>query len=136
MDASRNTSPFWCVACARSLLHVHVPSGSAGSDPLPSGTTRVASAASQSASGFLQRAEQKKGMKGKVTAEKKQHENSLCHFKMCADGIKEWMRSPFLNKRTVFHLIGSFIQYGNNTKLWFGIQILLKRNYFNCDITD
>lgn len=85
MDASRNTSPFWCVACARSLLHVHVPSGSAGSDPLPSGTTRVASAASQSASGFLQRAEQKKKRhEKKKSLQKKSNMKTLCVISRCA----------------------------------------------------
>ncbi len=53
-DVSRNTSPVWCVACAGSPPHARAPSVSAGSGPPPSGTTREASAASQSASGFLQ----------------------------------------------------------------------------------
>lgn len=56
---SRNTSPVWCVACARSPPHVRAPSESADSGPPPLGTTREASAASQSASGFLQRGRQR-----------------------------------------------------------------------------
>lgn len=59
MGVSRNTSPVWCVACARSPPRARAPSESAGSGPPPSGTTREASAASQSASGFLQSATQK-----------------------------------------------------------------------------
>lgn len=54
-SVSRNTSPVWYVACARSPPRAHAPSGSAGSGPLPSGTTRGANAASQSDAGFLQR---------------------------------------------------------------------------------
>lgn len=53
-----------------------------------------------------EQSKKKKGMKRKSHCRKKQHENSLCHFKMCADGMKEWSRSPFLNKWTLFHLIG------------------------------
>lgn len=55
MGVSRNTSPVWCAACARSPPHARAPSVSAGSGPPPSGTTRGATAASQNASGFLQK---------------------------------------------------------------------------------
>lgn len=59
MGVSRNTSPVCCVACVRSPPHARAPSESAGSGPPPSGTTQEANAASQSASGFLQRETQK-----------------------------------------------------------------------------
>lgn len=53
--ASRNTSPVWCVACARSLLHVRVPSENEDNGLPLSKTTQEASAVSQNASGFLQK---------------------------------------------------------------------------------
>lgn len=56
---SKNTSPVWCVAYAKSPLHAHAPSVSADSGPPPSGTTQEASAASQSASGFLPKGRQR-----------------------------------------------------------------------------
>lgn len=54
MDVSRNTSPVWCAAYARSPPRAHAPFAIAGSGPPPSGTTPEASGASQSAAGFLQ----------------------------------------------------------------------------------
>lgn len=53
MGVSRNTSPVWCAAYARSPPRARAPSASAGSGPPPSGTTREASDASQSDAGFL-----------------------------------------------------------------------------------
>lgn len=50
---SKNTNPVWCAACARSLPRVHALSVSVGSGPPPLGTTREASAVSQSAFGCL-----------------------------------------------------------------------------------
>lgn len=52
---SRNTSPVWCAAYARSPPRARAPSVSARSGPPPSGTKQEASDASQSAAGFLQR---------------------------------------------------------------------------------
>lgn len=58
---SKNTIPVWCAVCAGSPPHALSPSESAGSGPPPSGTTQEASAASQSASGSLQRGRSSKG---------------------------------------------------------------------------
>lgn len=55
---SRNTSPVWCAAYARSPPRARAPSASAGSGPPPSGTTREASDASQSDAGFLPEGEE------------------------------------------------------------------------------
>lgn len=60
MGVSRNTSPVWCAAYARSPPRARAPFAIAGSGPPPSGTTPEASDASQSAAGFLQ--EKKKGL--------------------------------------------------------------------------
>lgn len=59
MCVSKSTSPVWCVVYAKSPLHAHAPSVSADSGPPPSGTTQEASAASQSASGFLPKGRQR-----------------------------------------------------------------------------
>lgn len=60
MGVSRNTSPVWCAAYARSPPRARAPFAIAGSGPPPSGTTPEASDASQNAAGFLQ--ENKKGL--------------------------------------------------------------------------
>lgn len=91
MGVSRNTSPVWCAACARSPPHARAPFASAGSGPPPSGTKPEASDASQSAVGFLQGAG---GGRGYIQLEK---DSSSVYFEIYSNVSRMPFFYPVLN---------------------------------------